>query len=122
WRAPDADRRLRRRVAAQQKRLQRFVDLQAAVVLNEALLPELIHEVTHARAGRPHHLRQRALVNAYDGVRSLGVLAEIRKLQQQTRQPLLAGMNELLGETVFDAADPEQQVRDEHSSECRVRQ
>ena len=40
---------------------ERVVDLQAAVVLDEAQLPKPVHEEVHARAGGPHHLCQRFL-------------------------------------------------------------
>jgi hypothetical protein len=37
---------------------ERIVDLQAPVVLDEAQLPELVHEEVHARARGPNHLGQ----------------------------------------------------------------
>ena len=42
---------------------QGFVDLDAPVVLDEAELPELVHEVVHARARGPHHVGKDLLRN-----------------------------------------------------------
>ena len=39
----------------------RVVDLQPAVVLDEAQLSEFVHEVVHARARGAHHFRQHLL-------------------------------------------------------------
>src|SRR4029453_19687267 len=44
---------------------QGFVDLDAPVVLDEAELPELVHEVVHARARGPHHLGKDLLRNLH---------------------------------------------------------
>ena len=60
---------------------QRAVDLQPAVVLDEAQLAELVHEEADARAGRADHLRQRFLADlGDDGFRPTPPLAELKRL------------------------------------------
>lgn len=40
------------------------MDLQSAVVFDEAELPEFVHEVVYSRARRANHFRQRFLPNS----------------------------------------------------------
>src|SRR4029077_16018155 len=56
---------------------QRAVDLQPAVVLDEAQLAELVHEEADPRAGGADHLRQRFLADLRDDGFRPPLLAEV---------------------------------------------
>jgi hypothetical protein len=43
---------------------ERLIDLDSAVVLDKAQLPEFVHEMTDSRSGRANHLRQALLIDA----------------------------------------------------------
>ena len=87
---------------AQDDAEERVIDLQPAVVFDEAKLSELVHEEVYARAGRTDHLRQ-------DLLRDLGKrhclvrLAVAGEQQQGPRQPLLAGVEELIDQILLGA-------------------
>ena len=70
--------------------------LQAAVVLDEAELAELVHEVVDARPCRPHPRRQYLLTDVGDDEVQLPVLAELGEQQEDASQPLLARIEELI--------------------------
>ena len=59
-------------LVVEEKGVQRFVHVQAAVVIDESHLPEAIHEVAHPGARGTHHFRKRFLV--YFGKRQLRLL------------------------------------------------
>src|SRR4029453_14470424 len=64
------------------------MDLQAAVVVDEAQLPEPVHEVAHPRTGGADHGGQRLLAPLRDHALGPRLLAEMREQQQDTGQPL----------------------------------
>ena len=90
------------------------------VVVDEAELPELVHEVVDPRSGRADHLRQVLLIDAGDDRFGLAVLAKVRQQQEHPRQPLLARVEQLIDEIRFVADDAGQQVRDEDFRERRL--
>ena len=69
---------------------QRTVHVDAAIVVDQTQLPELVHEKTDARPGGPDHLSQRLLADFRDDRLGFAFLAEIRQQQEQPRQALLA--------------------------------
>src|SRR3989442_3194943 len=77
---------------------QRAVDLQPAVILDEAQLPELVHEEADARAGRADHLRQRFLADLrHDGFRP-PFLADIASNLAMPPQALFPRVEDLIQE------------------------
>ena len=75
---------------------------QAAVVLDNAQLPELVHEVTDSGPRGADHLGQRFLANLRKGRPGLVYLPKVGQQQQHPCQPLLAGIKELIHQILFD--------------------
>jgi len=65
------------------------VHVHLTVVVNEAQLPELIHEETDARTCCPDHLGERFLTDFRDHRLGLILFAEVGQQQQHSREPLL---------------------------------
>src|SRR6267378_6143791 len=96
------------------------MDLQAAVVMDEAHLPEPIHEVAHPRTRRADHRGQRILADLRDDALRSRLLAEVRKQQEKPGQALLAGVEELVHQVLFDPNVARQQIRGEELRELRL--
>src|SRR4029453_8395244 len=62
--------------------------VQAAVVLDEAHLPKLVHEETHPGPRRPDHFGEGFLTDSGHHGLMLPVFAEAGQQQQNPRQPL----------------------------------
>jgi hypothetical protein len=72
------------------------MNVQAAVVFNEAQLPKLVHEETDSGSRRPDHFGQGFLTDpGHDGL-MLPVFAEAGQQQQNPRQAFLAGIEQLI--------------------------
>ena len=70
-----------------------------SAVFDQMHFPEFVHEVSNARAGRADHFRQRLVTQfGYCGIRRSAVLAKVRELQENPRQPLLAMVEKLIAE------------------------
>ena len=69
-----------------------YVQIISNVVVDKSELSESVHEETDSRTRRSHHLCQSLL--AESGDRHLGdpFFAELRHQQQNSRQPLFAGI------------------------------
>jgi hypothetical protein len=76
--------------------------LQAAVVVNEAELPKLVHEETHPGPPRSDHFCQGFLTDPGHDRLMLPVFAEAGQQQENPRQPLLAGIEQLINQVLFD--------------------
>src|ERR1700730_7693582 len=89
------------------------VDVEAAVVSNEAQLSEFSHEIADTSAGCANLLRQHFL--RYVGKHFLGFFlpAVPSELQKSARQPFLAGIEKLVDQVVFDPAVAFKHIRDE---------
>ena len=88
------------------------VDLEPAVVLDEAQFSEFVHEEIDPRPRCPNHLRQHLLRHFGQHLLRLALRTIARQQQQRPRQPLLAGIEQLIDEGFFDADVPRQHVRD----------
>src|ERR1043166_5462027 len=120
-RAPEAKRtESERRSVVEDDVEQRAVDLQPTVVLDKAQLPKLVHEEADARAGCADHLRQRFLADLGHAASRPPFLAEVGQQQKDPREPLLAGVEELIHEVFLDPDAPRQQMRDEQLRELGV--
>jgi hypothetical protein len=89
------------------------VNLEPAVVLDEAQFPEFVHEEVDARACRANHLRQDLLRQFGQHALGLVLLPISRQEQQRAGEALLAGVEELIDQVLFDADVSRQHVRDE---------
>ena len=96
---------------------QRTMDLQsafrAAGIVNEAQLPESVHEEADTRSSGPNHFGQSLLTNLRDNGFWNTVLAKVCEQQQDARQPLLTGVEQLVDKILFVTDIPRQQVHNE---------
>jgi len=77
------------------------VQIVSNVVLDKAELPEAVHEETDPRAGRPHHLGQSLLAQSGNRHFRHAFFTELRHQQKNTRQPLFAGVEELIDQVIL---------------------
>ena len=84
----------------------------AVIIVDKAMLPESVHEMTDPRPGCTDHLCQRIL--AYSGNNGFGLafLAEMRKQQKNPGQTLFAGVEKLVYEVRFISDIAYQQMPD----------
>ncbi len=94
--------------------------LQAAVVMDVSHLAEPVHEVTHSRAGGADHLRKGFLAQFQDRGSALGSLPNARQQQENARQALFAGVEELIYEVFLDSSDAGKKVVDDQLCKCRI--
>ena len=92
---------------------QRVVDLEAVRVVDESQPLEFLHEEINPRSRRADHRRQRLLGDRRDGPHRLVLLAVARQQQERAGEPLLAGVEQLVDQILFDPDVPRQHVRDE---------
>src|SRR2546423_7000866 len=96
---------------------QRAVDFEDAVVLDESELSKAVHEEIHPRSGRADHLREDFLADPGDHVLRLALLAEVSEQQQNARQALFAGVEELIDKVRLDPDIARQKKGDKHIGE-----
>ncbi len=68
---------------------QRVMDFETAVVINEAQVAKLIHEMAHARPGRADHLSECLLTDLRGNWLGPALLAEVGEQQQHPGEPFL---------------------------------
>src|SRR5437879_11202254 len=95
-------------------------DLQVAIVVDEAELPELVHEDVHTRAGRTDDLRQRFLTDLRRDRLWPARLAEIGQNEECSSQALFAGVEQLVDKILLDAAVAGQQMSGEELGKGRL--
>jgi hypothetical protein len=79
------------------------VDMQPAIVLNEAQFPEFIHEKVDPGACCANHFRQRLLRYFGEYLLRLGFLSVASEQQKSPGQPFLAGVEELIDQILLDS-------------------
>jgi hypothetical protein len=79
-----------------------IVDVDLAVVFDEAQFPEFVHEKIDPGPRCPNHLRQHHLRYFGEHLLRMALRAIAREQQQSTRQPFLAGVEELVDQILFD--------------------
>src|SRR5439155_14194704 len=102
-----------RRGVVQHDTQERVVNLEAVVVVDEAELPELVHEEIHARSRRPDHFREDLLRDFWQHASRALRLAKTRQQEQRAGQPFFAGIEQLIDEVLLETAVPGEHVRDE---------
>src|SRR5580765_173071 len=95
------------------------MNVQAAVVLDEAELPELVHEATDPGPSGADHLRQDLLADLRNHGLGFPFLAEVGQQQQHPSQPLLARVEQLIDQVFLESHIAGQQVRHELLGEYR---
>jgi hypothetical protein len=89
---------------------ERIVDFNFSIVADESEFAEFVHEKTDAGSGGADHFCQRFLIDiGNDGLRA-ALLSEIREQQEKSREPLLARIEQLVDQVLFNAAVPCQQI------------
>ena len=78
------------------------VHVHLTVVVNEAKFPELIHEETDAGTRRPDHLGEHFLTDLRDHRLRLAFFPKVGHQQEDPRQPLLAGIEEVIHQILLD--------------------
>jgi len=78
------------------------VDVQPTVILDEAELPEFIHEEIDARACRADPRRQNVLVDSWNDRFQLSLFAEIGEEQEQPGEPAFARIEQLINQISLD--------------------
>ena len=77
--------------------------LQAAVVFHEAKLPEFVHKMADPGPRRSYHSRQGLLTDLRIHLLTLAFLSKVSEQHQGPRQPLLAGIEELIDQIRFNS-------------------
>jgi hypothetical protein len=93
------------------------VDFHRSVVTDKAQFPEFVHEVADAGSCRSDHLGQRLLADLRDERLGSACLAEIRQEKKSPRQTLLARIEELIDEILFDPDRAHQEMGKKHLGE-----
>ena len=78
-----------------------YVQIIANVVVDESQLSESVHEETDPRASGPDHLCQGLLAESRDRHLRHPFLAELRHQQENSRQPLFAGIKQLIDQIIL---------------------
>src|ERR1700693_4158212 len=89
---------------------QGLLNLQRAVVFDQAQLPKFIHENIHARPRRSDQRRKRLLVHLYGYRFQTKISAIIRQQQKSPRQPHLAGIEQLVDQVRFNPGGSSQKM------------
>ena len=91
-----------------------------ALVIDKTQLLELVHEMTDPRPGGAHHLRQVFLIDSGQDTLGATFLAEMSQQQETPGQTLLAGVEKLVDEILFNSHHTRKQIRDEEPCEGRL--
>src|SRR5579863_4254353 len=108
------------RLLMQYRAQQGAVNLDLAIVADEAQSPELVHEMTDPRSGGANHLGQRLLTDIGTDRLRAAFFAEIGEQQEQPRQSPFAGIEQLIDEILLDPAVPSEEVGHEQFREVRL--
>src|ERR1700722_2086220 len=92
--------------------------METAIVSNEAKLFEFSHETIDPRTRCPDHFRQHLLRYFGKHFFRLALNAILSEQQKSTRQSLLAGIEELIDQILFDPDVPRKHIRHEAVREC----
>ena len=84
----------------------------AVVIVDKAMFPESVHEMTDPRPGCTDHLCQRILLHSGDYYFGLAFLAKMRQQQENPSQTLFAGVEKLVHEIRFVSDVAQKQMLD----------
>ena len=87
------------------------MDVQAAIVVDETRLSELIQKETHSGPSGANHFGERFLIDLWNDQLRLPVFANVDQQQDHPRQPRFARMKELIDQVLFDPTVVGQQIR-----------
>src|ERR1700730_5037512 len=86
----------------------------ALAIVNEAQLPEPVHDKVNPRPSCAHHLCQSLLTDFGNCNFGLSILAEVSKQEKNPSKSFLAGIEKLINQILFVSDVPCQQKCDEH--------
>jgi hypothetical protein len=89
------------------------VDVQAAIVVDEAQFAELIQKKTHSGARGADHLGERLLTDPRNHRLYLPLFTKVGEQQERPSQPLFARIKEVIDQILFDPTIAGQQIRHE---------
>ena len=90
------------------------MDFQATVVLDKAQSSKLIQKEVDTWSSCAHHFSQRLLADLRNDRLEFRLFAEIRQQQENPRQPLLTGIEELVDQVLFDSNDSRKKIGGEN--------
>jgi hypothetical protein len=93
---------------------ERSVDFDFSIVADEPELAEPVHEKTDAGSRGADHVRQRFLIDIWTDRLRAAFLSEMREQKEKAREPLLARIEQLVDQILFNPAVPGQEIRHEH--------
>src|ERR1700730_4373129 len=82
----------------------------ALAIVNEAQLPEPVHEKVNPRPSCAHHLCQSLLTDFWNCNFGLSVLAEVSKQEKNASKSFLTGIEKLVSQILFVSDVPCQQI------------
>ena len=94
--------------------------LSSPVIVNETKLSELVHEMTHARAGCADHFRQHFLTDLFDYHVRFSIVAVAGKQKQNSRQSLFTGVEQLIHQVFLNSDSAHKQMGQEFCREYGV--
>jgi len=81
-----------------------------SVVIDKALLPELVHKVIDPRPGRADHLGQVVMYHSGNGRSVFAILTPMSQDQENASQAFFAGIKDLVHIILFDSSHLHHQV------------
>jgi hypothetical protein len=97
---------------------QRAVDLQPAIVVNEAQFSEPVHEKTDSRTSGADHLCQGLLTYLWNNALRHTVLAKMSEQKKNARQSLFTRIKQLVNQILLITDIAGQQIRHEQIGKC----
>jgi len=98
----------------------RTMNFEVAVVADKAQFAEFIHEKADTRTRRTHDIGQCLLADPRNDWLRLAVLSEISQQEEDPRQPLFAGIEQVVHQILLNPGAAGQQVIQEQLHECRL--
>src|SRR5580692_3775588 len=96
------------------------MDLELSIVLDISQLAELVHEEAHARSRGSDHLREGFLAEFSDDRLRRALLTEIGEQKEQACEALLARIEQLIDQVLFNSAVSGQEIGHEKLGEIRL--
>ena len=110
---PPSDKRESWCLFVQDNAQEGIVDVDLAVVLDEAQFPEFVHEKIDPGPCCANHFRQHLLRYSGKHLLRMALRAIAREQQQSARQPFLAGVEELVDQVLLDSYVSRKHISDE---------
>src|ERR1700694_5117441 len=96
------------------------MNVQSAVIFNKTEFAELVHEKVHSGACRSDNLGKSFLAHLGNYLLGFAFFSEVGQEEQDSRQPFLARVEELVHEVLLDADIAREDVCQEKFGEFRL--